>query len=263
MMSLKSPDADVGVNGITWPKESYCISFWSSWPNRQNCVIDDSASIMWHWHQHEWNHMTKQIMLHIVSVFLTLQINWYYWQCYCHHMLLVSTGSNDWKCHVASHFDYLEQQWNTGFDDTISVMWCKHWYHKTKCHITPYFNHLNVTKMVPLTVPSVACAVHAGANSVTWPKESYHTLFQLSSPNKQNGGIDDAVNITCQECWYQWHHMTEKIMFHLTLTIVTWWMQLCHWEDQWHHKNMLRHCFDISRHWLDMIRYIKTYLVIV
>ena len=94
-------------------------------------------------------------------------------------------------------------------------MGCQQWHHMAKkSHVSPCFNHLDLTdKMVLLTVPSVSYDACTGANSILWPKESCHTLFQLGSPNEQNDAIDDAVSITWQHCWFYWHHMTEKTRF--------------------------------------------------
>ena len=106
-----------------------------------------------------------------------------------------------------------------------SFMWCQHWYHMTKkVMLHPYFNHFDLTnKMEPLTLPSVSCDAHTFTNGITWPKELCHMSFQLSSPDEQNGVIDDAVSIMWQQCWHHWYHMTEKFMFHLILNIVTLW----------------------------------------
>ena len=66
-----------------------------------------------------------------------------------------------------------------GFDDTIIFMWYQ-------CHVQPCFNHLDLTKkMVPLTMPTVSCGAHTSTSSITGPKESCNTLFQLSSPSKK------------------------------------------------------------------------------
>ena len=75
--------------------------------------------------------------------------------------------------------------------------------------------------MVPFIMPSVLCDAHTGANNITIPKETCVTLFKSLSPNEQNGAIDDAVSSTWWQCWYQWHYMTEKVMFNLILIIVT------------------------------------------
>ena len=57
---------------MTWHKKvAGSISFWSSWTNTWNDAIDDTVGIMWHWYQHQWHHMTKNIMFHIVWTVLT------------------------------------------------------------------------------------------------------------------------------------------------------------------------------------------------
>ena len=131
-----------------------------------------------------------------------------------------------------------------------SIKWLK----KSSCIS---FGHLWVANaMVPLMMPSVSCDAN---NGFIWPKKSCCTVFQSSWPNKQNGAIDNAISVLCcshlcqqvhltksqvtpclnclqliesgviddalsitwQQCQYQWHHMPEKVMFHLVLIIVT------------------------------------------
>ena len=66
-----------------------------------------------------------------------------------------------------------------------------------KSYFAPCFNCLDLTnKMVLLTIPSVLCDAHTGANSITWPKESCHTMFQLFAPKEQNDPTDDTDSIT-------------------------------------------------------------------
>ena len=70
MILLASPDDDAGANGITEWKKWCHISCWSSWPNKWNGAIADTVGIIWHWNQYQWNHMSKKVMLHIVSGFM-------------------------------------------------------------------------------------------------------------------------------------------------------------------------------------------------
>ena len=196
----KCSDAIHEAIGITWcwcwcqwhnmAKISCSISLWSSWPNKGNGANDDIVSIMWHWYQHQWHYVIKKVMLHIVSIILTLWIQWCYWQCLWHHMMLmlVPTVSNDWKSHVTSHFNHLEVI-NAVVLLMIASVLCdtKCWHHMNqKSQVVPCFYHLDLTnKMVPLTIPSVSWDTHTDLNSVIWPKQLCHTLFQLSLPNEQ------------------------------------------------------------------------------
>ena len=120
-----------------------------------------------------------------------------YWQCHWHHMMLmpVPTVSNDWKSDFASHFDHLELTnavvllmmppvpWNanTGITWPKKVMlhfvsiiltqqtnWCY-----LQCHQCPVMLALVLT---------TSCD----------QRDSCLTLFQMSSPNEENGAIDDV-----------------------------------------------------------------------
>ena len=98
-------------------------------------------------------------------------------------LMLVPTLSNDGKSHVASPFDNLELR-NAGVLLMLPLMSTLASY-ALKSHVASCFNHLDIAnKTVLLTVPSVTFDVGTGVNSITGPKESCHTLFQLSFPNK-------------------------------------------------------------------------------
>ena len=67
-----------------------CSSFQLSWP--KNCLGDvaDAITIICHWHQCNWYHMTK---LHLISIIFTQGMQW------CHFVLLMAscdpkTGAN-------------------------------------------------------------------------------------------------------------------------------------------------------------------------
>ena len=79
-----------------------------------------------------------------------------------------------------------------------------------------------VTKQIKwYWLPSVSCDMLPVALQ---DQELCNTLFQLFSPKEQNSAIDDAVGIPLQQCWYQWHHITEKMTFHL---FYNWWPYGC------------------------------------
>ena len=151
MMPLASHDAD--VNGITWPRRSYGISLWSSWPNEWNGVIDYIVCIMWHWHQHQWHQMTK--MLHCTHCFscldlrntmmlLTVPFAWHDADASANSvklmMPLVSCDANagiTWP--KKSRYTLFQLSWpnkqNGSIDSAISIIWCSHRYqqhHLTK-----------------------------------------------------------------------------------------------------------------------------------
>ena len=96
-------------------------------------------------------------------------------------------------------------------------MQCQHWYHMTQKVVL----HLDLTnKMVSLTMPSehvmlklVPTALHNQKSHVT---PCFNFLYIM---NKKCAV--DAFRVTLQQFLFQLHHMTEKVMVHLILIIVT------------------------------------------
>ena len=127
--------------------------------------------IMWHWHQHQWYHITK---------------NWYMFQSSgtneCSGAVDNSANSITWlKCPVTPHFDYIElinvmvvlMMASVSSNAKTDITWPKH-------YVGPHFNHLNLSnQMVPLTVPSVSCTTGTGASSITSLKEVMSHLVSI------------------------------------------------------------------------------------
>ena len=199
MTPLASCHTNTNTNGIPWIKKSSCISFWLSWPNKWNSTMDCTV-IMWHCCKNQWHYMTNKVMLLIVSIALNyiggivnaIDITW----CWCQHKV-----SNDWKSQVASHFEHLELT-NTmvllmmplvSCDSNTGITWPK---------IILQLASVILTKQSCVIGNAISVMWCTGANSITWPEDSCDTLFQLSSPNEQNGAIYDVVSITWLQCWY-------------------------------------------------------------
>ena len=182
------------------------------------------------------DHITKKVMLHLISMIMTYRLQWHCrWWC-LHHIMLVLAPmvSHDQKSHIAPHFNHLHLRnllvklktlfapcdINTSDSGVIDQ----------KRHATLHFNHLELLNTVVLLMMlSVSCDTSIG---ITWPK-SYialcfnyldltnkmvpwtmpwhchvmltqvltasqlcHTLFQLSSPYEQNDAFGDAITIT-------------------------------------------------------------------
>ena len=70
MMPLASHDGDDGANGITWSK-SHVVSNFDHLDVTNAMLPLMTLFIMWHWHQYQWHHMIKTVMLHIVTIILT------------------------------------------------------------------------------------------------------------------------------------------------------------------------------------------------
>ena len=106
-------------------------------------------------------------------------------------------------------------------DDAFDITWyscmCE-WHHMTKKLWCFSFDHLCLTNgMMSLTTLLAWCDTNTSINGITWPKMLCCTSFWLSHPSKFSGTIDNAIDITW--CWYQWHHMTKRIMLHWLLII--------------------------------------------
>ena len=243
------PDVNASTKCITWPKKSHCtlfqlfwpdkcscaihdaigitwcwcqwhhmtkiscyILFWSPWPIKWNGSIGDIIDIMWHWHQQQWHHMTKKIMLHIVSIILTYWMQWCYRQYYQHHMMLILvqilTVSNDWRVMLHLNFDHLElanamvllMMPSVLCHATSGIIW---WVFQ----VSPCFNHLDLTKKTVLvTMPQVLYDAGTGANNICDQKSHVTPCFSCLHLMKK---------------MVQLQHNTGKILFDLILIIVT------------------------------------------
>ena len=102
-MLLALCDTKTSASGITWPKKSYCTSFGSSGANKCTCV-SYYAIITWCQCQHQMHHMTKKVMCCTLFCLFTEQMQWCYWWCHWHDMMLilVPTASHDQKSYVAT-----------------------------------------------------------------------------------------------------------------------------------------------------------------
>ena len=129
IMLLESCDTDTSINAITWPKKLSCISFWLFWLNKCSGAIDDASGITWCWLQ--WHHMTKSVMLYLLFIILTWQIEWNHWLHFSHDVTLTpaSMALHDQKkpCCTLFQSSWPNKQ-NGVIDSTIIVVQCSHWY---------------------------------------------------------------------------------------------------------------------------------------
>ena len=49
---------DAAANGVTWPKETCCMTFQLSLPKENNNTIYDAVDIMWHWNWSQSHYVT-------------------------------------------------------------------------------------------------------------------------------------------------------------------------------------------------------------
>ena len=111
--------------------------------------------------------------------------------------------------------------------------------HYQKSHVVPHFNCLDLTNsMVPFMMPSALC-VAANANSVTWSKKSHCTSFWSPWPKECRDATEDAVSIIWHWCWYQWSHITKKVIFHIISILVTKGIQCHNLQHCLHHVNLM------------------------
>ena len=124
--------------------------------------------------------MIQKVILHLIFIIFTKQMQWSHWCCHWHHMMLMLRASHDQKSHAASLFD----------------------------HIYP------ANGMLLLMMLSTSYDTDTSIHSITWPKQLCFTLFQFSWPHEHSGFIDSAIYIT----WYWWHcQVTEKVELHYIL----------------------------------------------
>ena len=230
MAPLVSCDANP-VPMASHDQKSFYQSFKLSWTNECSSAIYDTISIMWWKFQHQWNHMTKKshvalhyyclelingimtvimplalcdanactewitrpkkVMLHIISVIFTKQMQWLHWWCLQHqqHMKLrlLPMVSNDQKFQITSHFEYL---------DLTNIM-------------------------ISLMMALGSCETDTSPNGFTCPKKPWCTLFQSSWPNECNGAFCNAIGITWSWCLCQQCKITDIIILYFILITLT------------------------------------------
>ena len=134
--------------------------------------------------------------------------------------------------------------------------------HDQMGHVASCLNHLDLAnKLVTLTMLPVSCASETDASSITWPKESCHILFQLSSPNEQNDAIDDAVSMELTALLVIMESNDWKLCF---TSFCLMWPDECNSaiDKTFSITNfMSRQCSDLSIYCLDICRYMKTYYI--
>ena len=148
IMPLTSHDAHAGSNGISWPKQSCWMFFWSFWPNKWNGGIDDTVEIMLHWQQHQGHQVTK-MFCGATDNEIGITCCW----CLCNTVKWL-------KGQVASHFD--KHGWTNAMVLLIMpLVSCEAsggitlW---PESHIALCYNHIALTnKMMALTMTSVSC----------------------------------------------------------------------------------------------------------
>ena len=134
----KSSDTDAGVSDITWPKMSFCISFWLYWANYG--MVPLMTLFVWYDTDTSINSSIwpKKVMLHFIWTILTNQMQQFplmmTWHCIM--LLLVPVTS-----------------------------------HNEICHVVCPFHHPNLTNgRVPLMTLLTSCDTDTSISGITWPK---------------------------------------------------------------------------------------------
>ena len=96
------------LSRVTWPKKSCCISFQLSWLKKCNGSIDDAISILLCQSQCQWYHMTKKVKLHPISVVLAKWMQWCHWNHYRYDTNVVINYVTWPKGPVVPPFDHLD-----------------------------------------------------------------------------------------------------------------------------------------------------------
>ena len=177
---LASCDTNTSANGVSGQKVMSHL-FQLHWPEECNGTIDDSIGITWHWWQHQWHHMTKKWCCTLFQLFWSKE-------CSGDNMMLFAWCDTDarangikWpKCHVASHFDWLDLG-NTMVPLTncqVHMMpgWVPMVSHDQKSHVAHHFVHLNLRNaMTSLIVMSTS------HDADTYAKASHDTNINATS----------------------------------------------------------------------------------
>ena len=144
--------------------------------------------------------------------------------------LFKETNSRQMVSYCISFWSLQRNKCNGAFDD--GTMWCQSWcqqYHVTPAH-EPVVSHdqtvmshlfwlsQHKNAMMPLKILSASCDADVGNCGITWVRNSWCTLFQLSWPKHYNGTIDDAISINWRQC--KWHYRMKKIILHPFLIIL-------------------------------------------
>ena len=140
---------DASTNGITWWKKSICTSFQSSWHKEAMVSLMIPLASCYTNASHQWCHMTKKVMLLMISIIFTEGMQWFHLQCHQHHMMPISMPVVSWDPNangitwpkVSGSLFLLPwpKECNSAIDDTTGIMWhwCQHHQHHVTMTLTP------------------------------------------------------------------------------------------------------------------------------
>ena len=192
--------------GITWPKESFCTSFWPSCLKQFNATIYEAVSIMWH--QWKWHHIMKKS--HVAHHFYcpTLRNSMTPFMTLSASHAVEANGVIWWKksCCISFQLSW-PKEFSGAFYSGAGIMWhqCQWCHMKKSCHTSIDWIDLR-NSMVSFTM--LSASHDTDSNDITWWKKSCCTSFQLSWPVDFNGATYNTIGITWH--WCQWDHMTKS-----------------------------------------------------
>ena len=218
LMTLSaSHDANVNLNGITWPKRSCHTTLWLYF-------IDNAISIMWCKGWYHWCCVTKVMFDFILVIWpkeCTSAINDTVgiMQCQSCYQRYHMTR----KCHVAHHFDNLDLI-KALMPLTVALAWW--WYQCHWCHMS---------KKIMLHI--ILIILTHGMLWNYWQHHWHHmmpTPAQMASPDQKSNvalhfdcldwrnalvllkmpleSHDTNASTTLYWHWHQWYHMTRNVM---------------------------------------------------
>ena len=178
--------------------KSCFTSFWLSWPGKCNDSTDNGISIVWCQHWDKWHHMTKKVMLHLISVVLTWEKQWCHCWCCWHYVMLEPMEAHDQKRYVAPQFNclYLRKSLmpfmmltscDTHTSPNSIIQYQHQWHHMMamsvaivsrdqKRHVASNFDHLDLRNvMVTLRMLIAICDANTSANGIAWLKKPCYT----------------------------------------------------------------------------------------
>ena len=131
------------------------------------------------------------------------------WQYHLGHMILMPQ-------YHQGYMILMPPPHNTG---TSGVTW-------PKCHVSPSFDLLDIRNaMVSLMMMPASHDADPNANGILghWWQRHHRTKksCDLDCLNLRNAVVPLRTQLAWCYCWWQWCHMTRKVMFYLILIILT------------------------------------------
>ena len=123
-------------------------------------------------------YMMRKVMLHLISIFLTLGIQWHHWWCFWHHVMQLPIESYNEEVIFTLHFNCLILR------NSITLVIIPLSSYDTdpngitgwKSHVVTHFDHVDL-KNAMASFMQLLSSCDAKANSITWWKVMLHLIL--------------------------------------------------------------------------------------